>query len=464
MTTAPPELDEQQALGRSLVGGSVVVMGAVAYALTVHWAYREMIAPTFGYRGSTYRTPATDLYFYAIAIAAVMALCLPRKVERPSSFVLWVLYIVAGAPSVLLGHYAGNLTPALAMETSIGVGGAFVLTIALTRFFRIRRVPRWRPSSTTFWLLIGGFSVAVYAYLASTIGLQFQIVSLFDVYDVRDDYREGLAAAGGVGGYLISWQANVLNPVIIARGALQRRLLPILAGAFGQLLLFSASGYKTMVMSLPALLIAAWIFNRNPTPRARVFLWGAAALPLFTMAVDHLSNSITWTSLLVRRFLVTPGRITAEYVDFFDQHPKVHLSNSILSPFIEYPYQRGYFRIIGEHVTGATNVSMNGNVFAHGYANAGWIGAFIAAVLLAVVLAAADYAAQGLPAAVPALVLLMPAITLSNSGLNTSLSSHGVALAVVVLALLPRDGWTPRPRTLLLRREPRPLPHSTASN
>lgn len=452
MTTTVPRLDKQQALGRSLVSGAVVVTGAVAYALALHWAYREMIAPTFGYRGSTYRQPVADLYFYATLITAAMALCLPRKIERPSSFVLWVFYIVAGAPSVLLGHYAGNLTPELAMQTSVGVGGAFILTIALTRFLRIRAVPRRRPSSTTFWLLIGGFSLAVYAYLTLTIGLRFQLVSFLNVYDARDDYREGLAAAGSVAGYLISWQANVINPAIIARGALQRRLLPILAGTVGQLLLYSTSGYKTMAMSIPALLIAAWVFNRNPTPRAKVFLWGAAALPLVTMAVDHLSNSITWTSLLVRRFLVTPGRITAEYVDFFTQHPKVYLSNSILSPFIDYPYHRGYYRIVGEHVTGATDVSMNGNVFAHGFANAGWIGVFIAAAILAAILAVADYTAQGLPAAVSALVLLMPAITLSNSGLNTSLSSHGVGLALVVLAFLPRDGWTPKsrlkPRTL----------------
>jgi len=448
MTSAPTRHDKQQALGRSLVSATMVVAGVVAYALVLQWAYREIIAPTFGYRGSTYHAPVADLYFYAICIAAVMALCLPRLIARPSSFVLWVLYIVAGAPSVLVGHYAGDLSPDQAIQTSLGIGAAFLLTTGLTRLLRTRRLPSWRPSSTTFWVLVGGFSVAVYAYLAATIGLRFDPVSFLDVYDVRDDYREGLAAAGGIAGYLISWQANVINPAIIARGALQRRLLPIVAGTLGQLMLFSVSGYKTMALSVPALLFAAWVFRRNATPRATVLLWGAAALPLITVAVDVASNSITWTSLLIRRFLITPGRITAEYVDFFADHPKIYLSNSILAPFVEYPYQRGYFRIIGEHVTGATDVSMNGNVFAHGYANAGWVGTLVAGALLALVLVAADYAAQGLPPGVPALVLLMPAITLSNSGLNTSLSSHGVALAVVLLALLPRDGWQPRPRAV----------------
>lgn len=452
VTVRVPRQEGRRALGRSVVAGSVVVAGAVAYALVLHWVYRDMIAPTFGYRGSTYRSPSADYYLYSILIVAVMALCLPRKVECPSSFVLWILYIVAGAPSVLLGHYAGDQPSGMALRTSLGVGGAFILTIVLTKLIRIRHVPHCRLSSSTFWICVGGFSGAVYVYLYATIGLRFEIVSFLDVYDVRDDYREGLAAAGGIAGYLISWQANVLNPVIIARGALQHRLLPVLAGAFGQLVLYSASGYKTMAMSIPALLIAIWIFNRNPTPRATVFLWGAVLLPLVTMAIDQLSNSIRWTSLLVRRFLVTPGRITAEYVEFFDQHPKIYLSNSILAPFVEYPYGRGYYQIVGEYVTGATDVSMNGNVFAHGYANAGWIGMFIAAALLAVVLAACDYAGKGLPAAVPALVLLMPAITLSNSGLNTSLSSHGVALAVVILALLPRQGWSPAAASAPLRR------------
>ncbi|MGC5629538.1 hypothetical protein ACPYO6_14995 [Georgenia sp. Z1344] len=404
--------------------------------------YEDYVSPAFGYMGSTYHTPEYDLYFYSLAICAVTALALPRAISKPSSFVIWVLYIIAGVPSITIGHYSGTVSPVTAMQASIGIGLAFISTCLLLRWFGApRSLLRWRPSGTTFWILLGVFSSASYLYIAVSVGLRFELVGILDVYDVRDEYRENLTGAGGLAAYLIGWLGNVINPVIMAAGTLQRRLPIVLAGSLGQFVLYSTTGLKTFLLSVPAILIVGWAVGRSSKQRSVLLVWAAAALPVFTMAADRVLGSILFTSLLVRRFLVAPGRITVEYVEFFNVNPRLYLSNSVLSGWVDYPYDGSYMMIIGEKVTGSPGLSMNANVFAHGYANAGWVGVALIVVVLAVVLVSMDYAAHGLRPVIPAMVLLMPAITLSNSGLPTSLLTHGVAVAVVVLALFPRESW-----------------------
>lgn len=426
-----------------LISGLVVL-----YAFTLRFSYREVVAPTFGYRGSTYDPPEWDFYLYGIILACAVACCLPRQLDRASAFVIWVLYVIVGAPSMLLGHYAGNLSGGQALATSAGMAAALVVTSVVSRSLVLRDFKIRRPSPVTFWLILGGFSILSYAYLYFRLGLQFSPVGLLEVYDVRDEYRHSLESAGGLSGYLVSWQSNVVNPAILVRGLMTRNPWAIAAAVLGQVVLYSTTGYKTIGLSVFAVAVVVFVAKRFPRIGGTTLVLGGALLPLATMVIDRISGSILASSLLVRRFLVSPGRSTAEYVQFFDSNPKVYLSNSVLAPWLEYPYADGFASVIGKSVTGASDVSMNANVFANGYAHAGWFGMIVAAAVLGVVLWCMDLASRDFSLPIYGGLLVMSAITLSNSALPTSLSTHGVALIVVVLALLPREGWLDGPRQI----------------
>ncbi|MBG0562458.1 hypothetical protein [Actinoplanes aureus] len=445
--------DLRSALRADLRQVAVVVPAALGYAVILHWVYAVKVAPTFAYLGYSYRTPDAHFYTLALLLFVTVAVALPPRIRRPSDFVLWLLFILAAGPSILVPQYAGVISPGMGTAASLGFGAGFLTTTILTRRLRLHVMPHGRSSGTTLWVLIGTVSVAFYVFLAITVGLHVRLVGLLSVYDLRSEYRADIASVGRVLSYVLVWQGNVLNPVMVVWGLFQRKVLPVVLGGLGQLIIFSAAGHKTIMLSMVALIAVGWWLTWRPHLPGTAILWGASLLSVAWVVVDQFAGSVTWTSIFVRRLLLTSGMLTSTYVTFFNDHPKLYLSQSFTASWLDYPYALPYTRVVGEYVTGSSEVSMNAHILADGFANAGWPGVAAASVLLALVLALVDDASRDLPIAVPATILLLPTIALANGGLLTVLLSHGLGLAVVVLAILPRTGWSrcptcqPRQRT-----------------
>jgi hypothetical protein len=67
-----------------------------------------------------------------------------------------------------------------------------------------------------------------------------------------------------------------------------------------------------------------------------------------------------------------------------------------------------------------------------------------ACLMCVVLLWAVDDAAEGLPLGFACLTVLMPALALVDSGILTTMLTHGFLATVVLLALAPRTGWPGR--------------------
>lgn len=450
MATRP----ESGSLARAFI---LIPTGVALYAFALHWVYSSIIQPAFAYAGQRYAPADLTILLLVWMIATATALTLPRRITRPSSTMLWVLYIVTMAPTILMSPYLGIMDQWESVRTAVGFGIAFSGICLLVRRRKPARLIIPRPSPTSFWLIIGVFTAFVYIYMANTVGISFRFLSIFDVYDVRDDYAEALAG-GGILGYLISPQANVVNPIIIARGIYSRRWGLVALGITLQLILYSTTGFKTVLFGIPAVIIVSLLFRANLRPRGILFLWGATALIAVAATIDELTDSIVWSSLFARRFLITPARLSGQYVEFYSNNPFEMLSHSILAPFIDPPHPYGPARMISIVAIGEPTASMNANFFADGYAHFGWFGVAGAALILAIYLRVLDRAAYGLPAAVSSLAVILPAVTLSNTSILTSMLTHGLVLLVFMLMIAPRGGWGPRQSRLLshsrsLRRE-----------
>lgn len=436
---------ERQHLTRLLLRGFSIPLAVGAYAFTLHWVYLNLITDQFEYAGYTYVAPDAESSVYMFLAATVTAWLLPSRINRPSGLVLWLLFVVAVAPSIFVPTYTGYLDHGQAMTSGLAIAACYSLAALITK----RRAPvkplRFNMRPSAFWTLIGLISISIYAVVAVTLGLRLQFVSLLDVYDVRDEYKAGLAGVSGIVGYLVSTQANVINPLIITRGIYSKRWGLVLIGALGQAILFSGTGFKTILFSLPALVIFALVFRANLQPRAIWVLWGATLMAVTAAIIDSIQGGLTWTSLFARRFLLTPGLLMSAYMAYYNENEFAYLSHSILAPWIPNEYQFAPARMIGMWITGSPASAYNANIFADGYANFGYAGMVGAALILAAYLRIVDRAAHGLPVAVSGLVLVMPAIALSNTSVLTAMFSHGLAVAVLVLALAPREGWGRKP-------------------
>ncbi|MDH5134085.1 hypothetical protein [Microbacterium sp. RD11] len=420
--------------GREFV---IIPVAVILFAIALHWVYADLISPQFDYLGYRYREPAIEAVIISVCLAIVTAVALPRLIERASSVVLWVLYVVTVAPTILMATYTPYRDDAEGLILGLVVALVFV-GVCLGVRGTIRPV-NFAVSPTSIWIVLIVISLVTYVLLGITQGLSFSFVALVDVYDLREEYAANLEGIG-ILSYLVFIQANVVNPLMVARGLFLRNHLWTAWGIIGQLILYSTTGFKGMLFAIPAWLIIAFILRRRKHPADGLALvWGASALIIVSAFVDSLANSPLLTSLLSRRFLATPGVFTQVYVEFFSNNPQVHLGHSILRPFVDYPYQLTPPYVIGEWMAGLPTMAANANMFADGFANFGWAGLIGAGVVLLVYLRILDKVSVGLPIGFVGVIMTMPTVALSNTSILTAMLSHGLVAAVVLLAIVPRD-------------------------
>jgi hypothetical protein len=422
------------------------VLVALAYVGVLHYVFENEIAPYFAYLQYAYRSPDPLGYTFAICLVVAVALALPRRITQPSHFIVWVLFIVAVVPAIVIPQITPALTKPKALELAVWVAVSYLL-VALFGTCRVLRgfVPRRPLRGPTFWFFLVVLYAVLNGYVLATIGLQLTLPSLEDVYGVRGEFANEEQVFGPLL-YVVPLLANVVNPVVMARGLWTRQWVWFVAGVLGQLFVFSLSGNKSAVLSPVALLAAYLLFRSRRSPTGTACLLAAPVVALAMLALDRLTGSVNgdWVSLIVRRFLVTPGLLTAGYVQVFDDIEKARLAHSIFGWFLHYPYAEEPPTLVGAAFFGDPQVHANANLLADGYANFGYLGMVVACLVLVVLLWTIDDAAVGLPLGFAAMVFLMPALALADSGILTTMLTHGFLATVLLCAVAPRTGWPGR--------------------
>ena len=331
--------DQEIAANAALRGAVLTIFGVLVFAAVLYYDYKIQISPDYAYQGLAFRPPDPWGVFLSVALTSVTALSLPRKILRPSHFILWVLFIFAAAPAILISQYLPFVTGSQANMLGLNVSATLVLTRVLASVRPSGIVPKAQSSTgISYWLALGIISLLIYTVLIVFVGLRVRFLSLTDVYSVRADFS---TAALGVPllGYLLPLQQGVINPIFIARGLYGRRLLPLAAGIGGQLLIYTSTGQKTVLFSIAAIPAVAWLFRYTKAAGVHLLL-AVTVASLLALAVDKVTNGIVLTSLFLRRSLVVPGVLTAAYVAVFTNRPKTNFADSFL-PFLADPYSRG---------------------------------------------------------------------------------------------------------------------------
>lgn len=412
----------------------------LAYAAVLHYAYQNYVSPTYAYEHLSYRTPSWDTYSLVILITAGLAAVLPNRITHPSDFVVWLVFIVVGAPTILLPQYMTLLTVGEATRLGLVVAGCLLMIRVLAAArpsFTGDYLPRV-PSSTV-WGVMAGLALAVYALLIATSGISLHWLALTDVYSTRADFAENTATIP-ILGYLLPVVYTVINPAFIARGLYNHRWSWAVAGVGGQMVIYMTTGIKSALFAMAAIFALYLLFRRNPNPRGSTLLLAASSIAFIGIALDKIFHTVLWNSILVRRSMIIPGALAVAYVAVFKDRPKGNFFGTPI--FWQDPvYVRGPSYIVGQFLTGNPLNNANVGLFGHGYFNYGYIGIFIEAFVLVVLLWLTDIACKGLPLGVVAMVIFQSASSASTASIFTTMLSHGYLPGLIILALLPRTGW-----------------------
>lgn len=414
------------------------VVAAVGFLLALQYAYVHFLAVTFNYLGYSSRSVAPEFFYPVVVGTGLLTLALPRSISRASDFMLWASYVLIFAPSITIAHYSTFIESSELARYDAVVASCFLLAVAF-----VRGAPQLRfyviGDTRIPVVMIAGISIVTYGILFASTGFHIRLTSLTDVQQLRFGYRDLTQSGGGLIGYLLPPQAYVVNPVVICWGIYRRKPFLVLAGVFGQLILYSIGGHRVAILSPIAILAIYYAFRKQRLPKGALVLYGMLGLVLLQVALSSL-NAMSQVTLMIQRLIVFPPPLVAATVGFFDHQSKAHWAYSFMSPFIHYQYSSTPNFLVGASLGNAQN-SANSNLLGDGFANLGYPGMVLETVVFAILLWLLDITTARLPVPVVCCILILPAVAFANVSAFTAILTQGVLLAIVISALLPRDGW-----------------------
>jgi hypothetical protein len=423
--------------------GPVVVFLVLAYVGVLHYAYVQDIAPIFTYLQYGYRAPDPFYYGAAIGMSIILALLLPRHLERPSHLIVWVLYLIAVLPGLIVPQISPALSQVEAFQLALWVAGCFLPVVLFGTRQALRGfIPLVKMSQRRWWLLVGAVWLVLTTFVIAYAGIKLTLPSFEDVYGVRGDFRVTESSDPALA-YVVPLLDKVIDPLMIIRGLWYRRWTWAAAGTLGQVYLYSQQGSKTAILA-PVAIVVAYLYLRSRRPVGPTILAAAVVGSIGVLLLDWWNASNTLTSDFVRRVLVTPGIVLSGYVQVFQDIPKAKLGYSVLRDFFPYTYAKEPPDLVGADFFRDPFTHANASWLADGYANFGYPGMIAATAVLILLLWAIDDATRGLPRRFACLVFLMPGLALAESAILTALLTHGFIAAIILCALAPRDGWPDR--------------------
>ena len=411
-----------------------LVAGVLLFAGLLTWAYIDVIAPVYAYRSFILLERSPQYYLFAALLVAVPALWMPVELHRASETALWFVYLMVFIPSIVVPVFATKVSePSLFVLHATILAGFLILS--LVPRVSLLRLPEVRLGRVGFLFAVGTLTAILYAAVIQSYGFNINIVSFAEVYDVRAQYKA--VSASILAAYGIPWLGNVIHPLLIAIGLRWKRVSLIVFGVFGQVVIFSITGFKSIALSgvlIVGLLIAS---RKNGREFGLWMAWGAAAVVGLGVAVGKALNLPLLTHMATSRLFVTPGLLSGHYYDFFSTHPKVQMSDGVLSSFASYPYALEPDQVIGSNYFGDADVHANANIWADAFANFGVGGILVFSLALAGVLWVYDSIVRVKDRRTAVMLLGIPCITLSNTALETSLLTHGIGLVILLMFLMP---------------------------
>jgi hypothetical protein len=286
-----------------------------------------------------------------------------------------------------------------------------------------------------FLIVVSIFSAAIFFNIHGTnISLNVFTLSAEDIYEVRNSANEERSIFDS---YLYSWSTKIFLPLAIVHGVIARKRFLVIFGVVCMSYLFATSGHKSVLLSVALLLLlsGSQSFSKKNQMLLGIFL----AVCSFSFLIYKIFGADVAQSILIRRLLILPGILNQYYYEIYSQQ-LAYYSHSFLSSIIDNPYSGTPPYVVGQVFFGLGDVSFNNGFVSDGYANLGYLGAWLHATILAFLLAC--FCRLGISSRYYGFLFIF-VYQFNTSATATTLLQHGF----IVLICLAYFGFlTTRPR------------------
>jgi hypothetical protein len=404
---------------------SWMIVCAVIFKIILGWSYSDFVAPVFSYSGLLYEFNVIK-YFESWIIFFVFMYLSSSRLDRPSDYLINFLNFSFLVPLLVYYSYANAERLHLYFV---------IISISLMHIFRGGRLFKFsffeNGEALATLILFSGILI-VTVWMVYSGGLGFFNLDFAKVYDFRSGASDALNI--GVMGYLNIWATKVFGPVLLAITLWRKKYVIAVQIFLLHIFWFGVSSHKS-VLFYPFLVTFLWVWFRYSKALALVPL-AMSIVVIISMYFYFCWDDVIWGSLFVRRIFFIPAQLTFTYYEFFSSNQFVFWSNSFLSGFFDYPYDRNTALLIGDYMGGES--SANNSFLSTGYMHAGIFGVIIYGVLVGLLFKIIDSIARdGIPAWVAVSCLIVPSQALITSAdLPTALLTHGIGISLIILFLI----------------------------
>ena len=402
----------------------IFIFSGIIFKFILEYTYIYFVNPIYAHAGFNLDISFIK-YLEGWLIYLLFLSFTPHMIQKTSDFVINTLFFSFLAP-LLVFYSLSN-----AVKTHLYVILIGVLIIYLLRngkkfkFFTLKHGHVY-----AFLLCILGIAF-VSSWLVFSGGLNFFNLDFTKVYAFRSDV--GAVINVGLMGYLNSWTFKVFGPFLLIF-FLHSRLYFFASLVFLiHIFWFGISSQKSVIFYPFVILFVYVWFKKNK---------GSSIIPIAYTLVILISyiyflifDNILPGSLFIRRVFFVPSFLTFTYYEFFSNEGYIFWSDSITSKFIEYPYNLGTAKLIGEYI--GTNSNANNSFLSTGYMHAGIAGVILYSIIFTLIIRLYDsinYGPKSIWVSI-AIIIIPIRSMITDSDLPTALITKGIVVSLVLLFL-----------------------------
>jgi len=276
--------------------------------------------------------------------------------------------------------------------------------------------------------------IFLFGWIIMNDGLDYLNFNINKVYNYRRIIAEKIFS--GKLSYIMPWFGKVMNPLLIAYFLWKKNNKMVIITNIVQVLYYGFTAHRSMLF-YPILILFVYLFRKSKY-LGELIPFCLVGVVVLSSIYYIISNNLILASLFVRRTLFLTALNHFRYYDTFKEIGFLYFSYKSWFPkIIEYPFDYPVPQVISQIYYGHTNTWVNTGFLANGYINLGFWGMIVYSIIVGIIFKYIDHLAdECLPKWVCLAIMIVPMFNLINSDLLTSLLTHGILLAMIMLWLI----------------------------
>lgn len=403
------------------------------FKISLEISYLTFVNPVYAYDAFYLDYNITKMiisYVYSIIIFVCIIKFITGQ-RSASQIIIYILLIFLFIPILSLYWLQNQST---AYITYIFV--SFLITICISWIFPRVKFPTFKKIEAKYilFLMISILTVLVYGMLIANGGISRINLNLLKVYEARAEYN---ANTNFMLKYLLSWQANVVNLILLSI-LLYNKRYKLAFGVLGmQIFLFSMTNFKSYLLA-PIVIITFYILQKTSWRDYFLLIITSGTLILVNGSLLLYSISkdfILFPSMFIRRMFFVPAQLHFQYFDFFYNKKKYFLSHSIFEGVIPRPYEENPV-VYMAHEFFNKDFAPNVGLWGDAYVNFSYAGIVMFGIILGILMIIIDTCSNKLPLFLTMSILVIPFMSIINSAFFTALLTHGILFSILLLWLV----------------------------